>query len=108
MTLQEKLLKKFEKKRFGPFDENKPKYQYSKRQNKRNTLLKRDGNVCGICKLEIVDELPTIDHIVEKILGGTDNNKNLRLAHKMCNENRGKETWSNLKKIKRMAHSSNG
>jgi 5-methylcytosine-specific restriction endonuclease McrA len=55
------------------------------------------GAYCGICgeKMNLLcartdPEGATIDHIVPRAEGGTDSRSNLRLAHKRCNENRGR------------------
>lgn len=59
-------------------------------------LLKRDGNVCWLCDTDIDMELKypdpgcaTRDHVVPRSRGGSNALRNLRLAHKYCNEARG-------------------
>ncbi|MDE1867847.1 MAG: HNH endonuclease [Thaumarchaeota archaeon] len=63
--------------------------------NKRKILkniLQRDNFKCGICGEAINPDLPhtsrlgaTIDHIVPKNRGGTNNQWNLQPAHRGCN-----------------------
>lgn len=63
----------------------------------RLAIYQRDNWVCGICQ-ERVDPSAkgawsaTIDHIVPRIAGGTDEHSNLRLAHHWCNSARGDGT----------------
>jgi hypothetical protein len=60
----------------------------------RFALYERDGWTCQIC-LEAVDPdttdewRPTLDHIVPRSHGGSDDPSNLRLAHLWCNSVRG-------------------
>lgn len=63
-------------------------------------LRERDGNCCGICRLQMLfnpeskhDKLrATIDHILELCNGGTSARENLRLAHRHCNNGRANHT----------------
>lgn len=51
-----------------------------------NTIKKRDGYFCYICKQKFsAENLPTIDHYIPKAHGGTWQLENLRLAHNLCN-----------------------
>lgn len=60
------------------------------RRKLKNKILNRDGNNCWICNLSFNEEdLPTIDHIIPLAEGGTHHLKNLKLAHRKCNETRG-------------------
>ncbi|MFZ0324738.1 MAG: HNH endonuclease [Actinomycetes bacterium] len=59
-------------------------------------MLARDGYICGICTLEIrqdVDVLHplalTIDHIMPLAAGGADSVDNLQPAHRLCNVEKG-------------------
>lgn len=62
-------------------------------------LVDRDGDRCGICNRPVDITLksgtrgsrrgPSVDHIVPRSLGGTDDLSNLRLAHWGCNQKRG-------------------
>lgn len=59
-------------------------------------LLARDGPNCAICgrrldrKIRNTDDprFITFDHILPSSRGGTDELRNLRLAHRFCNEAR--------------------
>lgn len=62
-------------------------------------LVDRDGDRCGICNRKVDITLksgtrgsrrgPSVDHIVPRSLGGSDDLSNLRLAHWGCNQKRG-------------------
>lgn len=62
-------------------------------------LLERDGDKCQICRRKIDITLksgtkgsrkgPSVDHIIPRSLGGTDDLANLRLTHWGCNQSRG-------------------
>ena len=62
-------------------------------------LAARDGTDCGIC-LEPVDmtlswpnlDCPSVDHIVSRADGGTDDPANLQLAHLRCNHRKSKRS----------------
>lgn len=56
------------------------------------TLVKRDGSACGICKTNVDMTLrwphpncASVDHIVPRARGGTNDPANLQLAHMRCN-----------------------
>jgi 5-methylcytosine-specific restriction endonuclease McrA len=58
----------------------------------RLAIYKRDGWVCGVCSGEVEPGLPasspwqaTLDHVVPRSLGGSDDPENLRLVHRYCN-----------------------
>lgn len=61
-------------------------------------LVDRDGDKCGICGRKVDTSLksgtrgsrrgPSVDHIVPRSLGGSDDLENLRLAHWGCNQKR--------------------
>ena len=54
------------------------------------TLRKRDGFFCFICKKPFAhDERPTIDHWIPRAAGGADEMHNYRLAHLACNTKKG-------------------
>lgn len=66
----------------------KPKGR-ERRWNKKE-LLRRDGNLCALCKEPMLTMKDiTIDHIQPVSKGGTDDIKNLQLAHPHCNQKRG-------------------
>lgn len=65
-------------------------------------MYERDGWACGIC-LEPVDrELigsaslwrPSIDHILPRSAGGSNEPENMRLAHFWCNAARGADLYA--------------
>jgi 5-methylcytosine-specific restriction endonuclease McrA len=72
-----------------------------KRNWKRiKSLLKRDGNLCHICKLPMLaifnpqggecrDLQATVDHILPASMGGKWSMSNVKLAHYICNNSRG-------------------
>jgi 5-methylcytosine-specific restriction endonuclease McrA len=53
-------------------------------------LARRDGSDCGICG-EVVDLAatgdlgPSVDHIIPRAKGGSNDPSNLQLAHMRCN-----------------------
>lgn len=66
----------------------------------RNAIYKRDGWTCHLCHHTVPHDLdwvndkwqpnyPTLDHIVPRSHGGTDETTNLKLAHMECNVRRG-------------------
>lgn len=73
---------------------------YRKKRWQRVTrLMARDGEDCTICEEGLDRALRdfddpryiTFDHIVPRSRGGLDVERNLRLAHKLCNELRGND-----------------
>jgi len=65
----------------------------------RMALYERDGWTCHLCNKPVPKDLeyspdnyeplyPSLDHIVPRSHGGTDNPSNLRLAHTQCNSER--------------------
>lgn len=55
-------------------------------------LAQRDGTDCGICGLAVQMSTrrpdlmcPSVDHIIPKAKGGTNDPANLQLAHYLCN-----------------------
>lgn len=62
----------------------------------RLEIYERDGRTCQLCGEPVDLTLPwtdrwsaTLDHIVPYSLGGSDDESNLRLAHRSCNSRRG-------------------
>ena len=61
------------------------------------TLLEKQDSLCALCNRPLVnieytirdDNTITIDHIIPKAKGGTNNILNLRLVHHKCNSDRG-------------------
>lgn len=59
-------------------------------------VAQRDGGICHLCRRRVDLSLsgrhpagPTIDHLVPVSAGGTDDPKNVALAHRSCNVRRG-------------------
>lgn len=48
-------------------------------------LKERDGNVCCSCGADFNEAMPTLNHIVPKSIGGTDDLENLQLLCDSCN-----------------------
>lgn len=62
---------------------------------KRATLLERHGPDCWLCGKPLGLDLPrtharaaTLDHVIPRSQGGTNELTNLRLAHRTCNYRR--------------------
>ena len=78
------------------------KHGPSAREYKRmlvNVLLDRDGFTCAVCNVAMEDCADmSIDHIVPKMLGGSDEAGNIRVIHKQCNSTRarGHRTWKGM------------
>lgn len=51
----------------------------------RKYLLKRDGSDCFYCG-DPLDTDKSIEHLIERSLGGSDDYGNLRLVHQRCNQ----------------------
>jgi 5-methylcytosine-specific restriction endonuclease McrA len=72
-------------------------------------LALRDGGLCWICSLPMVFDRvdgglcvsASVDHIIPKRLGGTNDQHNLRLAHRRCNQNRDSGAITNLGRLER-------
>ena len=62
-------------------------------------LVQRDGARCWLCRAPIEMGLrgtgdpmsPSVDHVIPRSLGGSDKLRNLKLAHRLCNERRGND-----------------
>lgn len=70
---------------------------------RRLEIYLRDGWVCGICSEPVDPELSaparrsaSLDHIIPRSHGGSDESGNLRLAHRKCNSDRGAPSDSKL------------
>jgi 5-methylcytosine-specific restriction endonuclease McrA len=48
-------------------------------------LLARDGDKCWLCSRPMKDEHESIEHLVARSEGGTDDPENLALCHRGCN-----------------------
>lgn len=58
------------------------------KRRRRAALVALYGSHCWLCNRPIVDENPTLDHIVPRAVGGSNRLHNLRLAHDRCNQRR--------------------
>lgn len=75
---------------------NRPGYNIKIAPAARRAVYERDGWTCQICAEPVDPDAPanstwdaTLDHIVPRSLGGSDDPGNLRLAHRWCNSVRG-------------------
>jgi 5-methylcytosine-specific restriction enzyme A len=55
-------------------------------QRKRQRILERDRFVCALCGHPGAD---SVDHVVPRSRGGSNDDSNLRAAHAHCNASRG-------------------
>ena len=62
----------------------------------RARLIDRDGPLCWICGEQVDLDVPptapgapTVDHVLPRARGGSNDPSNLRLAHRRCNGRRG-------------------
>ena len=79
---------------------NRPGYSIKITPADRRAIYDRDGWSCQICMDPVDTTLSpndtwaaTLDHIVPRAQGGTDDAGNLRLAHRWCNSVRGDTTY---------------
>lgn len=56
----------------------------------RRTIYERDQGLCGLCGDPVAYEVMELDHITPRMVGGSDAPDNLRVAHKVCNRERGR------------------
>lgn len=75
---------------------NRPGYNIKVTRAQRLAIYERDDWTCAICREAVDPDAPanttwdaTLDHIVPRSLGGSDDPVNLRLAHRWCNAVRG-------------------
>lgn len=60
-------------------------------------VYEADKGICHLCHLPVPaktaspndDTAPSVDHLIPSGYGGTDDENNLRLAHRLCNNRRG-------------------
>jgi 5-methylcytosine-specific restriction endonuclease McrA len=52
----------------------------------RKKILIRDSYICWLCDLPGAN---TVDHVMPRSLGGTNDEWNLRAAHRSCNSKKG-------------------
>lgn len=66
-------------------------------ERRRQRILKRDQYLCQHCR---VAQATTVDHIIPKASGGTDDDANLLASCAPCNQRKGaktltRQTWVN-------------
>ena len=63
--------------------------KWKRTQNWKKTMVaslrKRDGDNCWLCALPVKSGAASIEHIIARINGGTDDLSNLVLCHRGCN-----------------------
>lgn len=74
-----------------------PRWSGKQRRAITKRLVARDGADCALCGRPVDLTLPlrdrfgaSFDHVVRSVDGGDDEVDNLQLAHRSCNEARGK------------------
>lgn len=84
----------------APCRGNRPGYNIRITPAARLAIYRRDDWTCRVCTEPVDQELPpndtwaaTLDHIIPRAQGGTDDPANLRLAHRWCNSVRGDTTY---------------
>ncbi len=60
-------------------------------KGKRVSVIARDGENCWLCGRFVAPRKRSLDHVIPKSKGGTNDIGNLRLAHKSCNGRRGND-----------------
>lgn len=70
--------------------------KFQPKPRKRRRIYERDGYICQICHEPTEPDTdvmhpwhPSLDHIVPRSQGGSDDDDNLRTAHRWCNSARG-------------------
>lgn len=57
----------------------------------RTLVIHTYGRTCWLCNLPIMGTV-SVDHVIPRSKGGTDDIRNLRPAHPLCNYKRGNST----------------
>jgi 5-methylcytosine-specific restriction endonuclease McrA len=63
------------------------------KRNKRQQLLKHFGSCCFWCRKDLPANQLTLDHLIPKSRGGSNNFENLRLSCLSCNRDRGNDLF---------------
>jgi 5-methylcytosine-specific restriction endonuclease McrA len=79
----------------------KESHMARRRNRARKQLMRlgrKEGWICWLCLKEVDpratgDWAPTRDHVIPRSFGGRDNLRNYRLAHQICNNERGNDLW---------------
>lgn len=72
---------------FGPRKVKSAPYAVSPARRAR--VIERDGSDCAYCRRALVDTQITIDHVMPKKLGGSNDDGNLVVACRPCNSSKG-------------------
>lgn len=72
----------------------------ARRQSKRTAIFARDGHRCHYCGAVHMPENLTLDHKVPKVDDGTNDPENLVTACKLCNNAKGRMSYSMFMAIK--------
>lgn len=73
----------------------------TERLGRRDRIWRRDGGRCYYCSRPLTRKTMTIDHVVARYVGGTDDEKNIVLCCRTCNGEKGNLTISQFReKIK--------
>lgn len=78
----------------------------SYKQNKRYRIFNRDKCICQICGRPVDFGSFTLDHIVPRSSGGNNEDNNLQVTHKLCNQF--KNDYNGTFKIIRVPHQALG
>jgi 5-methylcytosine-specific restriction endonuclease McrA len=98
-----KLMKETERKRLREPGSKRPSWA----RRTRDLLRERDGDECWYCGQPCLEDetnpdmKPTVEHLLARHLGGTDNLDNLVLAHALCNRQVGHRTVEEKKAVRR-------
>lgn len=68
-----------------------PPWHGISKAERRELYILRKGK-CGICEKPVPMGTFTVDHIVPRVDGGSDDIENLQLAHSVCNQDKGAES----------------
>ena len=64
----------------------------SNKPKEKSILFKKQNGFCALCKLPMTMKQATIDHILPKSKGGSNDISNKQLAHGICNNAKGDST----------------
>ena len=60
-----------------------------RKSNVKSRILEKTGGVCAVCGRTLEYEKVTIEHVIPKYHGGTDDERNLLPLCKNCNKQKG-------------------
>ena len=60
-----------------------------RKSNVKNRILEKTGGVCAVCGRTLESGKVTIEHVIPKYHGGTDDERNLLPLCKNCNKQKG-------------------